>query len=113
MLSRAGHRVHEAACGDEALTRFTAAGGAYDLVLVDLTMPGVDGASLAEVLRERAPAVPILLMSGFDARNSLGTLLDRPNMGFLQKPFGPGALLTEAERLLLARGSASSASPLG
>jgi CheY-like chemotaxis protein len=42
----------------------------FDSVMVDIFMPGVDGLETIKAFRERAPAVPIIAMSGFRFRNS-------------------------------------------
>lgn len=63
-LARSGfviRRVHEAA----AALRLLQDGAPYELVLTDSTMPGITGLELATALRDRHPALPVVLMSGY------------------------------------------------
>ena len=71
LLTRAGHAV--TVVGDGAGALAAAAESAYDLVLVDLRMPGMDGAELARRLRERDGAearMPIVVLTANAAEDS-------------------------------------------
>ena len=64
MLEALGHRVEEAASGGEAVS--TAAARAFDLILMDVQMPGMDGLTAARLIRlgqGRNSATPILALS--------------------------------------------------
>ena len=61
LLGTAGHRIVAAYDGDEALRRFRAEH--VDAVLLDLAMPGLDGAEVARQMRAESD-VPILIVSG-------------------------------------------------
>jgi DNA-binding response OmpR family regulator len=63
-----------------------------DLVLIDLTLPGAPGESLAARARLRNPEAGILLTSGHP-------FTPRPGFGFLQKPFSPDQLAAALETL--------------
>jgi len=65
-LARHGFEIDATSSVDEALTLAEAT--AYDAALVDLVMPGRDGASLAEELRRKIPGIPVGLLTGY--RNS-------------------------------------------
>lgn len=72
----------------------------FDLVMVDIFMPGVDGLETIKDFRERAPTVPIVAMSGFRFRNSVATVPDYLGMAAklgatccLRKPFAPQQLM--------------------
>jgi len=73
----------------------------FDLVMVDIFMPGMDGLETIKAFRERAPTVPIVAMSGFRFRNSctapapdfLGMAAKLGATYCLQKPFGPEQLI--------------------
>jgi DNA-binding response OmpR family regulator len=65
-LTRHGFEVDATSSAEEALA--LADSTAYDAALVDLVMPGRDGASLADELRRRIPGIPIGLLTGY--RNS-------------------------------------------
>ncbi len=65
----------------------------YDLVVLDLLLPGMDGLDLLRELRERKPLLPVLILS---ARSDLDTKLRGFNLGaddYLVKPFSLGELL--------------------
>lgn len=58
-----------------------------DLVLLDLTMPGMHGEQVFEAMQARRPGVPIVLTSGYDARDAVRVLERRGLAGFIRKPF--------------------------
>jgi DNA-binding response OmpR family regulator len=102
-LAQAGYEVVEAASGGEALLLAERSG--FDLLLADLTMPGMSGAALAKALRASRPALPALYMSGEDARSDIPHLL--PHEAFLLKPFQAEELVARVRKLL--RGQAAHA----
>ena len=66
----------------------------FDLVLIDIFIPGTDGLKTIKELRERMPSIPIVAMSGVRIRNSMNPTLDFLGMavqlgatGSLRKPF--------------------------
>ncbi|MDJ0783733.1 MAG: response regulator [Desulfosarcinaceae bacterium] len=65
MLERLGYRVKAFANSVEALTHFQAHAGDFDLVITDLTMPGLTGDRLTEELLKVRPDLPIILCTGF------------------------------------------------
>lgn len=91
MLRRLGHIVVAAEDGAGALEAL-GADGSIDLVLMDVTMPSMDGPTTARALRDRGIGVPIVLMSGYaeDELVARGVLADVD--GFLQKPFAESEL---------------------
>jgi signal transduction histidine kinase len=105
VLTAAGHRVLEAANGEEALTLSTRHPKPIDLVITDVIMPGITGPELVAKLRKSRPRTAVLFMSGYDRE-----LLDRDTLeasaGFLPKPFSPQALLIRVNELLGVGGGA-------
>jgi len=85
---------------------------AYDLILLDLRMPGVDGISLAEVLRKRGQSVPILMISGFGSVDSAVRALHSGVDDFVTKPVEPEVLLSRIRDLLERRPSEASGEPV-
>jgi CheY-like chemotaxis protein len=62
-LSRHGFQIDTSSSGEDALAR--AASTAYDAALLDLVMPGQDGAELAAALREKIPGLPVAVLTGY------------------------------------------------
>jgi CheY-like chemotaxis protein len=82
LLSDAGYQVLTAGDGVQALQLLVQQAGSIDLVLTDLTMPGMSGAELARCAAELSPAPRFVFISGFfpstpDARLA-GPLLPKP-----------------------------------
>ena len=98
-LEGAGYRVLTAANGAEGLALFNQRQAEVALVLVDLSMPVLDGLTTIRALRQAHPDVPILPASGLPpAPGALEGLLKRP--AFLPKPFTAAELLQAVRDLL-------------
>ena len=107
MLEQAGHTVVAAECGHKAASAIEAF--AFDLVLVDIIMPGLDGLDTIKILHDSAPGVPIIAMSGYSFRGGSSDL-DYFHMASelgasccLQKPFRPRQLMDAIESCLSSR----------
>ena len=86
IMEQYGYQVLLAEDGPSALALFEGRSQGIDLVLTDVIMPRMSGVELAEQLRDRAPAIRIIFMSGYlDEKVDLGNFKTAP---FLQKPFG-------------------------
>jgi len=75
-----------------------------DLLVVDLRMPGSDGLSTVRALRERAPEVPLVVVSAEDDPAHVAPLLALGVAGFIPKS-EPPAVIVSALRLVLAGGT--------
>jgi CheY-like chemotaxis protein len=95
-----GLEVLTAADGLEALVRFGQENETLSLVIMDLTMPRMDGREAFEHMREMNPRVPIILSSGYMERDSLQSLSGSTPDGFIQKPYQMSALEGMLHRLL-------------
>jgi PAS domain S-box-containing protein len=73
--------------GRDAVALFSAKPARYDLVLLDLTMPEMDGEQTFAELRRLRPDVRVVLMSGYNAQEALGRFNGKGLASFLQKPF--------------------------
>jgi signal transduction histidine kinase len=80
LLREHGYDVLVASDGAEALELFEPGGAAIDLVVTDVAMPGMSGSELADRLKERGFAVPVIFMSGYDSDGVklTGRLLAKP-----------------------------------
>jgi PAS domain S-box-containing protein len=95
VLAHLGYGVLLASEGAEALETLERHGAEVVAVLLDLTMPGMSGPETLEALRLRAPALPVLLTSGYSETETASA----PGAAaFLQKPYG----IDELERTLAA-----------
>lgn len=74
-----------------------------DLVLLDLSLPGVSGMAALEILRERHPATPVVVLSASDDQSTVVNTLDRGAMGFIPK-CSANRLILNALRLVMAGG---------
>ncbi|MGV7219286.1 response regulator [Bradyrhizobium sp. UFLA05-112] len=108
LLERAGHRVTVAGDGRQGLALFEA--GQFELLFLDIFMPGMDGLETMRHIRARAPAVPIIVISGRSAAPDAYAEPDFLKMATrlgavasLPKPFRPGALLAAVDDCLQAR----------
>ena len=93
-LTAEGFRVDVVGDGERGLA--TALSGDYELVILDLLLPGRDGLDVLDQLHRRRPALPILILS---ARSDLATKLRCFELGaadYLAKPFSLGELLARA-----------------
>ena len=96
-----GYVVGEAADGAQALVAVEA--NAPDLVVLDVTMPGLDGFEVCRQMRRRGVATPVILLTARDAVADRVAGLDAGADDYLAKPFDSGELLARI-RALLRRG---------
>ena len=100
-LEAEGYGVSVAADGGSALVEIERA--APDLVLLDVTMPGLDGLGVTRRLRGKGDALPVLLLTARDAVADRVAGLDSGADDYLVKPFATDELLARV-RALLRRG---------
>ncbi len=79
--------VHRVATGEAALEELAAASGHFDLLILDIMLPGIDGFEVCRRLRDRGHTIPILFLTarGSDADRILGLQLGADD--YLTKPF--------------------------
>ncbi len=100
VLRHHGYDVVTADGGVAALRTFSRDPHGFAAVLLDVTMPGMDGVATLLKLRELRADMPALMMSGFSTRDVLSRLpADRPPE-FLQKPFSQDELFAKLSHLL-------------
>jgi two-component system, OmpR family, response regulator len=83
-----------------AAARDDADGSRYDLLLLDVMLPGVDGFTLCRELRDQGLAVPVLMLTARDATTDKVTGLDSGADDYLVKPFAFEELLARIRTLL-------------
>lgn len=92
ILLDAGYKVITARSGQEALELMRTRIRSVDIVLTDVVMPEMGGRELVEHLRELAPDIRAVYMSGYTDDDILRRGMLDPSMEFLQKPFTAAAL---------------------
>ena len=103
ILTECGYTVLAASSATEAMTQASAWKGRLDLVLTELTEPGISGPKLVEEVRAQQPEVNVLFISKY--RDLMLALPDMPEerIGWLHKPFPNDVLLATVKRLLAIR----------
>ncbi|MGO4212115.1 response regulator transcription factor [Terriglobus sp. 2YAB30_2] len=84
-LSREGHQVERVANGRDALsfaTRMT-----YDVIVLDVMLPAMDGFEVLEALRDREIRTPVLMLTALDSMDAIVRGLDSGADDYLTKPF--------------------------
>jgi CheY-like chemotaxis protein len=116
LLERAGHSVDVAGDGRKGLAKFE--DGDFDLLCLDVFMPGMDGLETMRHIHQRRPRTPIIVISGRPIVPAQGTEPDYLAMATklgavcsLPKPFKPATLLATVASCLEAAGQ-SGTSPV-
>ena len=108
-LKRAGYEVHDVNCGEDALKLFVEEKGNFDIVLLDIMMPGIDGFTVCKKLREKSSTLGIIMLTakGDDMDKILG--LEYGADDYITKPFN--ILEVKARIKAIIRRSASKEQP--
>jgi two-component system, NtrC family, response regulator AtoC len=99
------------AVGDAPAAAAALKAGPFDLVLLDLRMPGTDGITLVEALRVWGEGVAVLMISGYGTVDAAVRALHAGADDFLTKPVEPDVLSARVRELLERRPSAAAAAP--
>jgi two-component system OmpR family response regulator len=102
-LARQGCAVHHSPSGEAALARVAA--GAFDLVVLDIGLPGIDGFEVLRRLRLQGHAMPVLVLTARDAVGDRVHGLDLGADDYLAKPFAVVELSARVRALLRRRQS--------
>jgi heavy metal response regulator len=97
-LREADYVVDAARTGSEGLDFALAAD--YDLIILDIMLPGIDGLSLVRALRQRELTTPVLLLTALDKIDDRVAGLDSGADDYLTKPFAFPELLARVRALL-------------
>jgi len=97
-LRKAGHQVATASSGEEGLERFSST--SFDLVVTDLKMPGMSGLEVLRRIRDRAPEVPVLVITAFGNVDTAVEAMKEGAYDFIGKPFHRDQLLLAVEKAL-------------
>jgi PAS domain S-box-containing protein len=101
LLSRAGYDVLVAADGASALHALEAHGSDANLILLDMTMPGMTTEEILTEMRRLYPVLPVLLTSGYTSSDAVKHMLDDGIVqGFLAKPYETEVLFATVAHLM-------------
>lgn len=92
MLMASGFEVVVAADGFEAVEQFRARPDDFAVVVLDITMPGMNGREAAAAIRRLSPTVPVVFISGYTAAAGDATASGDARTVFVHKPFKTPAL---------------------
>jgi len=90
-LADRGYRVDQADSGEQALQKL--ADFAYDIIITDLRLPGIDGSAVVEAAVERYPHIVAIVVTGFGTVKDAVEAIKRGAWDFVSKPFQIDELL--------------------
>ena len=91
-LKRAGYDVVDVNCGEEALKVFESEHGNFDIALLDIMMPGIDGFTVCKRLREKSSTLGIIMLSAKTQEMDKVSGLMIGADDYITKPFSPSEL---------------------
>ena len=100
LLERLGYSVTASANGLEALTIFKNSPGDFDLILTDMTMPGITGDKLAMEFMKIRPDIPIVLCTGYSKQVTNEQALKMGIRAFVHKPFSMSVIAETIRNVL-------------
>ncbi len=93
-----GYEVDTAASGTEGLELFEKS--KYDLVLIDLKMPGIDGIEMLVNIKRQRPEQNVMIMTGYDTIEHIVESISSGAAHYLEKPFTPDTLIERINEAL-------------
>jgi len=110
ILELEGFEVQEATGGAEAIDLYKSEG--FDLALVDLMMPGVDGLQVLTALREYDPSASVVIFTAYGTKENVAAALRLGACEFLKKPLSAKTMVGTVRHILEhGDGTASAARP--
>ena len=98
-LRRAGYEVVEADCGEMALQKYEESGGDFDVAILDIMMPGIDGLQVCKELRNKNSGIGIIMLSARTQEMDKVTGLMLGADDYITKPFSPSELTARVDAL--------------
>jgi two-component system, cell cycle sensor histidine kinase and response regulator CckA len=100
ILERLVYRVMVCRGGQEAVKTIADSENEIDLVILDMIMPGMDGGTTFDRIREIRPGIPVLLSSGYSIEGKAQEIMRRGCNGFIQKPYNLTELSNKVRKVL-------------
>jgi signal transduction histidine kinase/ActR/RegA family two-component response regulator len=101
MLERVGFAVLTAEDGRQAVEIFQRVTAEVDLVILDLTMPHLDGEACFRELRMIKPTIKVILSSGYNEQDVVNLFAGKGLAGFIQKPYTNEELIAKVREVLV------------
>lgn len=98
-LKRAGYGVVDVNCGEDALRVYEEEGGDFDVALLDIMMPGIDGFQVCEKLREKSSTLGIIMLSAKTQEMDKVSGLMKGADDYITKPFSPSELTARIDAI--------------
>ncbi len=98
-LQRSGYEVTDVSCGEDALKVFEEQNGDFDVALLDIMMPGIDGFTVCKKLREKSSTMGIIMLSAkTQEMDKVGGLMLGAD-DYVTKPFSPSELVARVDAI--------------
>ena len=96
-LKRSGYFVEDVSCGEDALAIFEEREGDFDIALLDIMMPGIDGFEVCKQLREKSATIGIIMLTAKtqEMDKVRGLMLGADD--YIAKPFSPSELVARVD----------------
>ena len=101
MLQRLDYQVLEAKNGQKAIEVFKKNKNIVNLVILDMRMPGMDGSTVYDHLKQIKSDVKVLLASGYFENQQISNILKNGHDDLIQKPFNIKQLSEKLEKILV------------
>lgn len=98
-LRRAGYDVTDVRNGEEALAEFERSGGDFDIALLDIMMPGIDGFEVCKQIRAASSSIGIIMLSAKTQEMDKVSGLMLGADDYVTKPFSPTELLARVDAI--------------
>lgn len=98
-LENEGYRVSVSTESLEALKEFQKSPEVFDLLLTDLTMPGMSGLELIKAVLKESPNLPVIVLTGLVDEDTEERLFDLGVAEIVTKPVMEGELITAVDRV--------------
>ena len=98
-LRRAGYEVVDVNCGESALETFEKEQGDFDIVLLDIMMPGIDGFQVCKKLREKSSTLGIIMLTARSQEMDKVSGLMIGADDYITKPFSPSELTARVDAI--------------
>lgn len=98
-LQRAGYEVVEANCGEAALEKYEQENGNFDVAILDIMMPGIDGFAVCRELRQKSGNIGIIMLTARTQEMDKVSGLMLGADDYVTKPFSPSELVARVDAL--------------